>query len=70
VTAPPVKLPENTKEPHKMNFEQWYETYECDGGELMLYNTIDLQAAYNAGLDRAIEIAKKLIIENGLKIKV
>jgi hypothetical protein len=53
-----------------MNFEQWYETYECDGGELMLYNTIDLQAAYNAGLDRAIEIAKKLIIENGLKIKV
>lgn len=32
-----------------MSFEEWYETYERDGGELMLFNTIDLEAAYTAG---------------------
>lgn len=32
-----------------MTFDDWYETYERDGGELMLYNTIDLQAAFEAG---------------------
>ena len=31
-------------------FEEWYETYERDGGELMLFNTLDLEAAYEAGL--------------------
>ena len=30
-------------------FEEWYETFERDGGELMLYNTIDLEAAFLAG---------------------
>lgn len=32
-----------------MAFDEWYETYERDGGELMLYNAIDLQAAWEAG---------------------
>ena len=32
-----------------MAFDDWYETYERDGGELMLYNTIDLEMAYGAG---------------------
>lgn len=31
------------------DFETWYETYERDGGELMIYNTIDLEMAYGAG---------------------
>ena len=30
-------------------FEEWFETFDPDGGELMLYNTIDLEAAYLAG---------------------
>lgn len=30
-------------------FEEWFETFDRDGGELMLYNTIDLEAAYLAG---------------------
>ncbi len=38
-------------------FAEWYETYERDGGELMLYNTIDLEAAFKAGMLRAAEIA-------------
>lgn len=41
-----------------MTFNQWFEQYERDGGELMLYNTIDLEAAFNAGLTRAAEIAE------------
>lgn len=40
------------------SFEQWYEEYERDGGELMLYNTIDLEAAFNAGMLRAAEISE------------
>ena len=38
-------------------FEEWFETYERDGGELMLYNTIDLEAAYLAGAKAALEKA-------------
>ena len=41
-----------------MTFNQWFEQYERDCGELMLYNTIDLEAAFNAGLNRAAEIAE------------
>lgn len=36
-----------------MSFDDWYENYERDGGELMLFNTIDLEAAYQAGFDAA-----------------
>jgi len=32
-------------------FDDWYENYKRDGGELLLFNTIDLQAAYKAGGD-------------------
>ncbi len=32
-----------------MTFDDWYEQYEWDGGELMLFNTIDLAAAFEAG---------------------
>ena len=39
------------------SFDDWFENYERDGGELMLYNTIDLEAAYRAGMLRAAEIA-------------
>ncbi len=41
-------------------FAEWYETYERDGGELMLYNTIDLEAAFKAGMLRAAEIAEEM----------
>ncbi len=41
-----------------MTFNQWFEQYKRDGGELMLYNTIDLESAFNAGLNRATEIAE------------
>ena len=30
------------------DFDKWYETYERDGGELLLFNTIDLKAAWKA----------------------
>ena len=47
-----------------MSFEEWYETYDCDGGELMLYNTIDLEAAYLAGAatmrEKAAEVANSM----------
>lgn len=39
------------KKAEAMNFENWYDTYERDGGELMLYNAIDLEAAYKAGYE-------------------
>lgn len=29
-------------------FEDWFDTFQRDGGELMLYNTLDLEAAWNA----------------------
>ena len=29
-------------------FDNWYETYDRDGGELMLFNTIDLEATWKA----------------------
>lgn len=32
-----------------MSFDAWYETYERDGGELLLFNTIDLAAAFETG---------------------
>lgn len=32
-------------------FHDWFDTYERDGGELMLYNSIDLQAAWDAAWD-------------------
>jgi hypothetical protein len=33
-----------------MTFGDWFEDYERDGGELMLYNAIDLEAAFDAGV--------------------
>ena len=39
-------------------FDNWFETYDRDGGELMLYNTIDLEAAYKAGMLRGAEIVE------------
>jgi hypothetical protein len=36
-------------------FDEWFENYVRDGGEMMLYNTIDLEAAYNAGIAAANE---------------
>ena len=41
------------------SFDSWYEGYERDGCELMLFNTIDLEAAYKAGMLRAAEIAEE-----------
>ena len=36
-----------------MTFDDWYDTYERDGGELMLYNAMDMRAAFMAGADTA-----------------
>ena len=36
-----------------MTFNDWYETYDRDSGELMLFNTIDLEAAYTAGMEHS-----------------
>jgi hypothetical protein len=33
----------------EQKFEKWYDKYERDGGELLLFNTIDLKSAYFAG---------------------
>lgn len=45
-------------------FEEWFETYERDGGELMLYNTIDLEAAFLAGAaamrEKCAEVAEAM----------
>ena len=30
-------------------FDKWFDIYERNGGELMLYNSIDLEAAFLAG---------------------
>lgn len=30
-------------------FDDWYETYERDGGELLLFNSLDMEAAFRAG---------------------
>ena len=30
-------------------FEDWFDTFERDGGELLLYNTVDLYDAFLAG---------------------
>jgi hypothetical protein len=32
-----------------MSFDEWYEKYERDGGELMLFNANDLREAWIAG---------------------
>lgn len=45
-----------------MTFEDWYETYERDGGELMLYNTIDLESAYQAGYKAAKKQAGNVVL--------
>jgi hypothetical protein len=42
------------------DFEKWYDIYERDGGELMLFNTIDLEAAWQAATKRAAEVARKV----------
>lgn len=39
------------------NFDDWYEQYQRDGGELMLFNTIDLEAAFEAGRKSGIDSA-------------
>lgn len=31
------------------DFDDWFDEYERDGGDLLLYNTIDLRAAFEAG---------------------
>lgn len=47
------------------SFDAWYETYERDGGELLLFNTIDLEAAFAAGTqaerERCASIAEEHI---------
>lgn len=52
-----------------MTFDDWYETYERDGGELMLFNTIDLEAAYQAGFraasDRAAALPQRVMFDAG-----
>lgn len=48
----------------EQEFEKWYETYDRDGGELMLFNTIDLEAAFLAALAIRRK-AEKLLIELG-----
>jgi hypothetical protein len=41
--------PEISKTPETpIDFNAWFDKYERDGGELMLYNTIDLEAAWDA----------------------
>jgi hypothetical protein len=32
-------------------FESWFDTYQRDGGELMLFNTLDLEAAWKAACE-------------------
>ena len=41
------------------SFDDWFDTYQRDGGELMLFNTQDLEAAYLSGCDiKDAEIVK------------
>lgn len=35
-------------------FDEWYEDYEGNGEELLLFNTIDLQSAYREGCIQGI----------------
>ena len=46
-------------------FEEWYETYDRDGGELMLFNTIDLEAAWNAAVENVKAISLRAMFDEG-----
>lgn len=52
-----------------VTFNDWYETYERDGGEMMLFNAIDLEAAYNTGFraasDRAAILPHRVMFDAG-----
>ena len=41
-----------------MTFDDWYEQYEHDGNELLLFNTIDLDAAFCAGIEEGKKMTK------------
>lgn len=48
-------------------FDDWYDTFESDGGELLCYNSIDLQSAWDARqpeIDALKAEVKKLKEEN------
>lgn len=42
------------------DFHEWYETYERDGGELMVFNSLDLEQAFKAGMKTAMKIAEDI----------
>lgn len=43
------------------DFDKWYETYERDGGELLLFNTLDLKASWGASRINLIQEVIELI---------
>ena len=51
-----------------MTFNDWYEQYERDGGELMLFNTIDLRAAFMAGADAANTLPHRAMFDEGIRV--
>lgn len=54
-----------------MTFEEWYETYDRDGGELMLFNTMDLEAAWNSAQEaaarRCAELCDRAVYEQNIE---
>jgi hypothetical protein len=46
-----------------MTFDEWYETFQRDGGELTLFNTIDLESAFVAGRAAGIAWAERFTAE-------
>jgi hypothetical protein len=44
-----------------MTFDDWYEQYEYDGEELVLFNTIDLANAFEAGKAEGIKFVKQFV---------
>lgn len=55
-------------------FEEWFETFDRDGGELMLYNTIDLEAAYLAGAaamrEKCAEVAESYYRSDDIAVDI
>jgi len=46
-----------------MTFQDWYEQYDYDGEELVLFNTIDLANAFEAGKAEGIKFVKQFVDE-------
>ena len=46
-----------------MTYDDWFDTYERDGGELMLYNTIDMRSAFQAGAVAANGVLREALEE-------